>query len=542
MDSLSIQSEPLEHEKNVQHEYLQGRALWAAMGGTCLVVFVHFLDGSILGPAIPNITDEFESLHDIGWYGSAYFITNTVFQPIAGKIFTFLPTKWSLIGFILFFEIGSLLCGIASSSAMLILGRAVAGMGGSGLLIGNQTVIAGLAPLEKRPGLTAVVMSLAAPGMLLGPIVGGIITEYSTWRWIFYMNLPIGAVAILLLVFTGIPEQTAKPDWRIVLRGLHHYFDILGCGLCTAATCLLLLVLNIGGDLLPWNSPILIGMFVFSVILFAFFVYWSVHMGHQALMPPSIAKQRVVWSGAATLMFTIGATTVQSYFLPLYFQSVRGESAMTGALYTIPGLPGQILFSLASGFLIGKIGYYLPWAVAGTAVHTVACGLLSRFSTATPTPYWILSQFLAGCGRGMSLQSPSIATQVALPQDQISIASSIVTFGMYLGSALASTAASVTFDNVLQTEVERRISNAAAADMVLTGGATEFRQVLSGDELTSALDAFAGGLRGVFLLATGLSGVSFLFAWGMRSSNAGTQRTEESSVKETKGVIGANAN
>ncbi|GJD05174.1 efflux pump [Colletotrichum higginsianum] len=442
--------------------------------------------------------------------------------------------QWSLIGFILFFEIGSLLCGIASSSAMLILGRAVAGMGGSGLLIGNQTVIAGLAPLEKRP--------VAAPGMLLGPIVGGIITEYSTWRWIFYMNLPIGAVAILLLVFTGIPEQTAKPDWRIVLRGLHHYFDILGCSLCTAATCLLLLVLNIGGDLLPWNSPILIGMFVFSVILFAFFVYWSAHMGHRALMPPSIAKQRVVWSGAATLMFTIGATTVQSYFLPLYFQSVRGESALTGALYTIPGLPGQILFSLASGFLIGKIGYYLPWALVGTAVHTVACGLLSRFSTATPTPYWILSQFLAGCGRGMSLQSPSIAAQIALPQDQISIASSIVTFGMYLGSALASTAASVAFDNVLRTEVERRVSNAAAADIVLTGGATEFRHVLSGDELASALDAFAGGLRGVFLLATGLSGVSFLFAWGMRSSNAGTQRTEEGNVKETKGVIGDNAN
>lgn len=174
------------------------------------------------------------------------------------------------------------------------------------------------------------------------------------------MNLPIGAVAILLLVFTGIPEQTAKPGWRIVLGSLHHYFDILGCILCTAATCLLLLVLNIGGDLIPWSSPLLIGMFVFAVILFAFFVYWSVHMGHRALMPPSTAKQRVVWSGAATLLFTVGATTVQSYFLPLYFQSVRGESAMTGALYTIPGLPGQILFSLASGFLSEFCRFHLP--------------------------------------------------------------------------------------------------------------------------------------------------------------------------------------
>lgn len=111
---------------------------------------------------------------------------------------------------------------------------------------------------------------------------------------------------------------------------------------------------------------------------------------------------------------------------------------------------------------------------------------------------------------------------------------------MYLGSALASTAASVTFDNVLQTEVERRVSNATAAEIVLTRGATGFRHVLSGDELASASDAYAGGLRGVFLLATGLSGVSFLFAWGMRSSNAGTQRTEEGNVNEPKGVIGAN--
>ncbi|TEA01327.1 Efflux pump mlcE [Colletotrichum sidae] len=520
-DSASIASDesresPKEPEKN---EHLEGGKLWLVMAGTCLVLFIHFLDGSILSPAIPEITDEFKSLHDIGWYGSAYYIptfgNSTIFQPIAGKAYTHLPTKWSLVGFVLVFEIGSIMCGAASSSTLLILGRVVAGIGGSGLLIGNQTVIAGLAPVDKRPALTAIAMSLAAPGMLLGPVVGGVITQYSTWRWIFYMNVPIGSIALLLLVMTRIPEQTPKPPWKSVVAKLHRYLDIVGCVLCAAATTLLLLALNMSGGRLPWGSPLGIAMFVGSAVLFAAFWVWNVRIGDKALIPASVAKQRVVWSGAATLLFSIGATTIQSYFLPLYFQSVRGESALVGALYTLPGLPGQIFFSLLSGFLIGKMGHYLPWALVGTALHTMGCSLLSRFSPTTPAVEWIMSQFAAGCGRGMALQSPSIAIQAALPQEQISIASSILTFGMYFGSAMASTAASVTFDNVLQKEVDARIANATVADLVLNDGATTFRQLIAGADLPVALDVYSRSVQMVFLLAAGLSAVSFFFAWGM---------------------------
>nr|XP_036580464.1 MFS multidrug transporter [Colletotrichum truncatum]KAF6788376.1 MFS multidrug transporter [Colletotrichum truncatum] len=533
MGSHSTRSKVLmdEKEENNVPEYLQGAKLWLVMAGTSLVVFVQFLDGSILSPAIPNITDEFNSLHDIGWYGSAYFIasveTSTVFQPIAGKVYTFLPTKWSLMAFILLFALGSLICGIADSSMILIVGRAVAGLGGSGLLIGNQTVIAGLAPIEKRPANTWVTITVAAPGMLLGPIVGGVITEYSTWRWIFYMNLPIGFAAILLLAFMRIPEQTTKPPWWEVICHFYRYFDILGCILCAGATTSLLLALNMGGEKIAWNSPTCIGMFVSSGVLFILFCAWNARIGDKALIPASVAKQRVVWSGAATLMFTIGATTVQSYFLPLYFQSVRGKSPMTGALYTLPGLPGQIFFSLLSGFLIGKMGHYLPWAIVGTALHTMACSLMSRFSPTTPTAEWVSSQFLAGCGRGMSLQSPSIAIQAALAQDQISIASSTLTFGMYFGSAIASTAASVTFDSMLRAKVEERFANATVVETILNVGATSFRKSFSGEDLAGILGAYSESIQVVFLLAAGLSALSIPFAWGMGSFKVNVKKSEK---------------
>ncbi|KAK2762494.1 MFS multidrug transporter [Colletotrichum kahawae] len=494
-------------------KYSSRYRLFLVMTCVTLVCWLMFLDSSIIVTAIPAITDEFHSLGDIGWYGSAYHLANAAFQPLTGKIYCYFSSKWSFFTFLVIFELGSLICGAATSSMILIVGRVIAGMGSAGIMSGGLTIIAGSVPLEKRPALTGLLIGLANSGSVFGPVLGGVITQYSTWRWAFYINLPIGGLVLPLLVWTDIPDQVPKPSPMAVIPKLHQYLDFLGFVLCAGAAVLLLLALEIGGSE-EFSSPTVIGMFCGSAVSFVAFLTWNYRKGDDALIPRSMAGKRPVWCAASTNFTMVGSAMIQIYLLPLYFQAVQGSTPSQSGVNVLPSILSQLVAAFGGGILVGKLGYYLPWAIGGTAVTIVASGLFTTLTPTTPIAQWVGFQILTGAGRGVVLQIPSIAIQANLPPEQIAQGMSFVTFSQFMGSAIALALGNAIFVGALKADLPVFAPD-VDPDLVIGTGATGFRKVVAPVALPGVLMAYVSSIDKEFFLSLGLAIASFCFAWGM---------------------------
>ncbi|KAL2137862.1 hypothetical protein VTI28DRAFT_7939 [Corynascus sepedonium] len=311
-----------------EQEWVSGFMLLRIMTAITFPCFLLMLYTSIVVTGIPVITSDFHSLPDAGWYGSAYLISSAVLQPLTGKLYVNFHTKWIFLTLFAIFELGSLLCGVAKSSRMLIIGRAVAGMGASGILNGTLTIIAGCVPMPKRPALIGFVTGISQLGLVLGPLIGGAFTDYVTWRWCFYVNLPIGGLVVLLIVFVHVPDQLPKPPATKALHTLPSNLDLIGFAIFAPAAIQLLLALQYGGNTFAWISVQIIGLFcqVYCV----------------------------------------------SYYLPIYFQGVKGVSPMLNGVYILPVVITHVIFAFVSGAVVGKVGYYLPFMAIGSISVAIA--------------------------------------------------------------------------------------------------------------------------------------------------------------------------
>ncbi|KAK0650046.1 major facilitator superfamily domain-containing protein [Cercophora newfieldiana] len=496
-----------------EEEYIGGMRLFAVIASVTLVGFLMLLDMSIISTAIPEITTDFHSLKDIGWYGAAYNLVGAAFQPLTGKIYTNFKAKWTFISFLFFFALGSLVCGVASSSAILIGGRAVAGFGISGLQNGAMTIITNSVPSHKRPALLGVLLGCSQLGIIVGPIMGGAITEYSTWRWCFYLNLPAAAVVACVLIIVPIPERSGRAG-RPVAQILVSELDLFGFALFAPSAVMFLLGLEFGGRQYPWQSATVVGLLVGSVGMFAVFIAWEHRQGDRAMIPLSMVRKREVWTSMLAGTFLMGGTVlIFSFYLPVYFQAVRGVSPLTSGLYVLPNIITSIILAVISGVLVTRLRYYVPWVVFGGACASIASGLFTTLSPSTTTGEWVGYQILLGA-RGAALQMSFVAVQTVLPEDMISIATALLVFSQTFGGAIFLTISQTVFNHSLGVELASRLPG-QVADAVMMAGARGVRDVVSGDDLAVAIQAYSVAVGHVFYvtLAAGLG--IFLSAWGM---------------------------
>ncbi|RAQ41629.1 MFS multidrug transporter [Aspergillus flavus] len=519
-ESLAV---PEKHEP----EWLEGVPLVMAVSGTTLVVFLMLLDISIVSTAIPQITNQFHSLDDVAWYGSAYtiarymslFYDSASLQPLTGKFYNYFQLKWTFLSFFALFEIGSLICGVANSSKMLIIGRAVAGMGSSGMLNGAMNILAAAVPMHKRPTLMGIIMGIAQLGLVSGPLIGGAFTTSSTWRWCFYINLPIGALIGALLIFTRIPEQKPKEKASQVVRSMLLYkFDWIGFVLFAPACIQLLLALQYGGNQYPWDSATVIGLFCGTVATLLVFIAWERHMGRDAMIPGYLLRDRIVVCCCMFSMMIFGMTMILSYYLPIYFQSVRGKSALVSGVNLLPNILCQLVMAIISGVLTGKLGYYLPWGVFGAMLNSIGSGLLSNLTPDTSVPDWAGYQSLVGFGRGAATQVPMVAIQNQVTADEVSTALALMTCSQTLGGAIFLAVGQVIFAQALRVKIPQH-APAVDPETVIGAGATSFRDVVSLQDLPGVLTAYAKSVDRVFYLGVGLSVAQFVFAWGVGFKN-----------------------
>ncbi|KAF5859871.1 hypothetical protein ETB97_002362 [Aspergillus alliaceus] len=438
------------------------------------------LDRTIISTAIPRITNEFHSLDDVGWYGSSYLLTCCAFQLLYGKIYTLYAVKAVFLASIFLFELGSAVCGAAPTSTAFIIGRAISGVGAAGIFAGSVVCIVYAVPLEKRPKIQGLYGALFGLASIVGPLIGGAFTS-------------------------NIPD---RPTTRVPRTEKLSQLDIPGTLCLVPGIVCLVLALQWGGQSYAWNNGRIVALFTVMGILLLAFVGIQVFWTRTATIPPRIFKQRSIISGFWATLCVGSSQYIIVYFLPIWFQSIKGVSAVNSGIQLLPTMLSLVVGSLASGLTTPKIGYYTPFAISGSCIMSIGAGLLTMLQVHTVEAKCIGYQILYGFGMGLCFQQPNLAAQAVLPALDVPIGLAIVFFSQLLGAAVLVPVG----ENVLANQLLKRLSGIDGIDpsLITSTGATSLLDSVPAGLRDTVLDAYNESLRKVFQVGLILSCLSIL--------------------------------
>lgn len=515
-----------------------------------LLMLLVALDKTIIGVALPSISSEFHSLDDIGWYGSAYMATNAALQLVWGRIYKCNPVKPIFIAAVIIFETGSALCGAAPNSKALIIGRAIAGAGGAGIINGVISIIMAVVPLEKRPMVQASLGGVFGGAAALGPLLGGAFTQKVSWRWCFYINLPFAVVALIPVIFFLDGKKTADKGKKMLpFKQQIRQIDPIGTVLVLGSVVCLVLALQWGGQpssgttLSSWNTPRVIALLaVFSVTLLAF-IAWQIYMQDAALLPPKIFVKRTVLGSFWYMWFFAASMTVIFFYVPVWFQVVQGVAPIQSSYRTLASIAPFVVASIVGGVVTKKTGHYAPPMLTAPVLGAVGAGLITTWTPATTTAQWSGYQIIYGIGMGFAMTGASLAVQTTLPQPEVPLAIGALFFGREMGSAVFVAAA----ENLLSTRLVKSLEQipqlqGRAAELAQSG-ASEIRKAVEGlgdNVLQEVVEAFNKSLRHVWYLALAVTLATilpfFLIKW-LNINEVGKQRAAEKAAAQEKAKI-----
>ncbi|KAL8335868.1 hypothetical protein RB598_009859 [Gaeumannomyces tritici] len=435
-------------------------------------------------------------------------------QPLVAKLYDFFRLKDVYVGSIVLFEIGNLICALAPTSATFIGGRAVAGLGAAGLFTGGLVILTAASPPKVRPMLIGMGMGLTIVGGVVGPLVGGAITEHLGWRWCMWIFLPPGAVSAAVFLLIRVPEQRKKLPARAVLPTLHTSLDLIGFGLFAPSAVMLLLALSWGGGRHAWGTPIIIGLLCGGSLLALVFCAWAWYRNEKALIPPNVIRKTVVYCGCAVAFLQVGAFATLGDYLPLWFQSVLGASPTNSGLMLLPTMITQLLATIFCGLLFNKFGYAPAWAQTGNILSAIGSGLLTTFNPSTSQAEWIGYQILVGIGRGFVIQIPPIVLQNHLPGEELATGTALLVFFQYFGSAVFLCISKTTFLNSLYGALATG-SPGVDPQSVVSTGATELASILTPEQYPAVIRAYSDALVTTFWLSAAASITAFFFSFGL---------------------------
>lgn len=459
------------------------------------------LDQTIVSAALPSIVADLGSAGHMAWVVTSYLLAEAVATVLAGKLGDLFGRKllFQISGII--FIAGSALAGMAGGMAMLILARGIQGVGAGGLMVTSMALIADTIPLRERGKYQGALGAVFGITTVLGPTLGGLFTDHASWRWCFYVNVPV-VVVMLVMAARTLPKLAARS--RPVI-------DYLGIGLVAVGVSALILGLEFGGNEYPWGSWQIIGLFVLAVVLLAAFVRVE-NRAKEPMLPMRLFRSRV-FTVSSVLSFIVGFAMLGSMtYLPAYLQYVDGVSATVSGVRTLPLVVGLFITSIFSGQVVGKTGRYRYFPIVGMAVLAVGLGLMSTMDRHTSVWLESLYMLILGAGLGLGMQVLTIVVQNTVPYADLGTATSGVTFFRTLGSAFGTAVFGTLYSNESRTALAEAMREAPSVPPEAVANPKLLRE-LPIEQTAPIVDAYARSIDHVFAWVVPVALLGFVVAW-----------------------------
>lgn len=475
-----------------------------AFSGLLMVMLLAALDSTIVSTALPTIVGEFGGLEHLAWVVTAYLLAQTVVTPIYGKLGDLYGRKVVLQSAIVIFLAGSALCGMSGSMTQLIFFRALQGIGGGGLNVTTQAIVGDLVSPRDRGRYQGIFGAAFGVASVAGPLLGGFFTTHMSWRWIFYINLPLGLLALVVLAVT-LPKQVLHRT---------HSIDYIGAGLLAVVLSGTTLVADVSGAGYGWSSPLMMALIATSAVALVFFLIVE-RRAVEPVLPPRLFAQ-LTFSMTSAIGLIVGFALFGSVtYFPVFLQVVKGVSPTNSGLQMLPMMAGMLTMSILSGQIISRTGRYKVFPVMGTGVMTAGLFMLSRLTPDSSMALPSLSMLTLGVGLGMVMQVLVLAVQNSVEYRDLGVATSGATLFRLIGGSLGTAVLGAIFANQLGSHLENMLPP-EFANLGQAGVRGMGPQALA--ELPEAIRsiynlAFTASLNHVFTVATVTGAVAFILTW-----------------------------
>jgi EmrB/QacA subfamily drug resistance transporter len=511
-------------------------SFWMVFVALCLASFLAALDVTVITTALPAISTAIGGQDKYVWIANSYVLTSTAIQPLFGQlsnIFGRRPITLIAVGL---FIIGSGLSGGAINVGMLIAGRSVQGMGSGAIMMLLDLIICDLVPLRQRAQYIGIVMSTSGLSATLGPLIGGAIVQNISWRWTFYINIPVGGLVFIFVALFLNTKHARSPTWMHAIARI----DFVGNTIFIASIVAILLGVIMGGQVFPWSSWRIIVPIVLGVVGVGIFIFYeTTPLCKEPTIPLELFRNRT--SAIAYGLTFLSAMLLQwvSYYLPIYFQGVKLTTPITAGIQILPLNAFLIPLTIIAGVVVSRTGKYLPVHITSFALIAVAFGLFTNFKASTSRAEWVITEIIAAAGLGFTMNSPLPALQASLPDSYSASATATYAFLRSFAFVWGITIPAIIFNSKVTANVWK-ITSDPSLQPILGGGAAlgfttrKFLITLPQDTLDQVVSVFSDALKVTFYVGLAFALLGFFLCFGEKQIELRTTLETEFGLENEK--------